>query len=117
VFRGALATTPVPSSVPARRWLHPTASMPCTGALPRPANGVPDFVAELISFPGKNDDQVDAVACIFQALDKIAPGRAPTPKEEQKRLVIGGPGTNICMEDLWAEEERRVSKFRSSRRI
>jgi predicted phage terminase large subunit-like protein len=80
---------------------------------------VSDYVAELISFPpaSKNDDQLDATAVIFQALDKISPGRAATPKAEPKRLVIGGPGTNICMEDLWAEEERRSSKYRSSGRI
>jgi hypothetical protein len=51
-----------------------------------------------------------------QLLDKLASGSTPTPKEEPKRLVIGGVST-VCMEDLWKEEEHRSSKHRSSVRI
>jgi predicted phage terminase large subunit-like protein len=81
---------------------------------------VSDYVSELIAFPSasKNDDQLDATAVIFQALDKIAPGRSPTPAAPSKRLVIGDPAaTTVCMEDLWELEERRVGRSRSSGRI
>jgi predicted phage terminase large subunit-like protein len=74
--------------------------------------------AEALSFPvHAHDDFCDALGLVGQILDRMSAPFAPKPKEEPKRLVIGGPGTNICMEDLWREEERRVSKYRSSGRI
>ena len=76
--------------------------------LPPQAEWLSDFVAELISFPSSaHDDQVDCLSVLFQALQNIAPGPSPKPKEEPKRLVIGGPGTTICMDDLWAAHDRR----------
>jgi hypothetical protein len=79
---------------------------------------VSDFTQEWCGFPlFRTDDMIDCCSLLGQLISRLAPGSAPTPKEEQKRLVIGGPGTNICMEDLWREEERRSSKYRSSGRI
>jgi predicted phage terminase large subunit-like protein len=78
--------------------------------LPQQALWLSDFVAELISFPSaKHDDQVDALACIFQALDKIAPGRAAAePPVEQKRLVIGdAAATTLTLTDLFEQSDRR----------
>ena len=76
--------------------------------LPPQAEWLSDFVAELISFPSSaHYDQVDCLSVLFQALQNIAPGPSPKPKEEPKRLVIGGPGTTICMDDLWAAHDRR----------
>ena len=44
------------------------------------------FCAELLSFPaGKHDDQVDALGLIGQLLDKMTPGRAPTPRSDPQR--------------------------------
>jgi predicted phage terminase large subunit-like protein len=76
--------------------------------LPHDAEWVSEFVAELISFPSAaHDDMVDSCSVLFQALSNITPGRALAPKEEPKRLVIGGPGTTISMDDLWTANERR----------
>jgi predicted phage terminase large subunit-like protein len=73
------------------------------------ADWIADFVTELITFPGKHDDCVDACAVIFQALEKISPGRAPTPKEPRKTIVIGGPST-ASLEDVFLANERRSNK-------
>ena len=70
-----------------------------------------DFVSEMLAFPaGKNDDQVDCCSLLGQLLGSLASGDAPKPKEEPKRLIIGGPGTTICMEDLWSETDRRSKR-------
>jgi predicted phage terminase large subunit-like protein len=87
--------------------------------VPARSDWVEAFRSECLQFPhGANDDMVDCLSAFGMLLDRLVPGSAPTRvKEEPKRLVIGGPGTNICIEDLWREGERRVSKFRSSGRI
>ena len=76
--------------------------------LPHDADWVSEFVAELISFPSAaHDDMVDSCSVLFQALSNITPGPSLKPKEPPKRLVIGGPGTTISMDDLWRESDRR----------
>jgi predicted phage terminase large subunit-like protein len=90
----------------------------CGLFIPARSEWVEAFKKECLEFPHSAfDDQVDVLSAFGMLLSRLVPGSAPRLKEEQKRLVIGGPGTNICMEDLWREEERRVSKFRSSGRI
>ena len=84
-----------------------------------PAQGawIEDFRRELLEYPSSRwDDCVDLCSLLGQLLDHLSHGSAPNPKEEQKRLMIGGVST-VCMEDLWKEEERRSSKYRSSGRI
>jgi predicted phage terminase large subunit-like protein len=86
--------------------------------IPARSDWVEAFRSECLQFPhGANDDMVDVLSAFGMLANRLVPGSAPTSKQEPKRLVIGGPGTNICMEDLWREEERRVSRFRSSGRI
>jgi predicted phage terminase large subunit-like protein len=83
------------------------------------ADWIPDFVAELIAFPSasKNDDQVDAVAVVFQALDKIAPGSAPTPKAQRKVLSTDPALCTVSLDDMFEARERAERSKRISRRI
>ena len=79
--------------------------------LPAHAPWLSDFVSELLQFPlGRFDDQADCCSLLGQLLGNLASGDAPTVKEEPKRLVIGGPGTTISMDDLWAANERRQKR-------
>jgi predicted phage terminase large subunit-like protein len=83
--------------------------------LPQQADWLSDFVGELISFPsgGRTDDQVDAIAVIFQVLQNITPGPAPKPKEEVKRLVIGDPqATTLTLTDLFESREKGKGRYR-----
>jgi hypothetical protein len=78
-----------------------------------PAQGAPwlaDFVSEMMAFPASTDDQVDCCSLLGQLLGNLASGDAPKVKEEPKRLVIGGPGTTISLDDLWTANERRTKR-------
>jgi hypothetical protein len=58
---------------------------------------VPEFRAELMSFPaGRHDDQVDALGLIGQLLDVMVPGKAPA--------VVRAPrgAREMTMEEAWA---------------
>jgi hypothetical protein len=68
----------------------------------------PEVRAELLSFPAAaHDDTADVLGLVGQILDRMSAPRVPTPKEEPKRLMIGGV-SNVCMEDLWREHDRKA---------
>jgi predicted phage terminase large subunit-like protein len=53
--------------------------------IPTHAPWLPDFRAELLSFPaGKHDDQVDALGLIGQLLDKMLTGQKPAEPKRPK---------------------------------
>lgn len=68
----------------------------------------PDFRSELMSFPnGRNDDQVDALSLIGQALDKLIPGSGPKPPPEPPKVFSTNPGQcTVTMDDLWDANEK-----------
>ena len=71
----------------------------------------------MISFPNAaHDDQVDACSVLFQSLANITPGRVPTPPKPRKLLSTDPALCNVCLNDLWLEEDRKYRRG-GSRRI
>jgi predicted phage terminase large subunit-like protein len=81
------------------------------------AEWIPEYVEELVSFPGRFDDQLDATAVIFQALEKIAPGRAPISKAPAKVLSTDPKLCTVSLDDLFTANEARRSSKHGTRRI
>lgn len=53
--------------------------------VPTDAPWYPALIAELLSYPGKNDDQHDMLGLIGQLLDKMLAGNKPRPADKPKR--------------------------------
>jgi len=69
------------------------------------------FKDELLKFPGKYDDQVDALSLIGQVLDKMVAGRAYDPDENKPKIISTDPATcTVTLEDLWESNEKRYNQ-------
>jgi predicted phage terminase large subunit-like protein len=75
----------------------------------------PEYLAELVSFPGKFDDQLDATAVIFQALEKVATPSMRIAKPPNKLLSTDPSQCTVSLTDLFEAHERRSPKRNTGR--
>ena len=78
--------------------------------LPAQAPWLSDLVSEILAFPTSTNDQIDCLSIFGQLLDRLVPGRVPTPPKPQKVLSFTPGETTLTLSDLWESEERRSKR-------